>query len=189
MYILFHTMQLHDTQGKRLYLTADERRAFMAAASKAPRPVRTFCAVLHDSRCRTSEALALTPERIDLTGQALTIETLKKRRSGVYRTVPVPPGLLDQLDLVHGIRESPEARQRACRSSLVAVGAQHRLAARHGRHGRGRARGRAASFAQGIAARLRHPCHRFGRAAQHAVEMDGVFHPGGDGDLCQRHRG
>ena len=31
-----------------------------------------------------------TPERIDLTGQALTIETLKKRRSGVYRTVPVP---------------------------------------------------------------------------------------------------
>ena len=99
-------MQLHDTQGKRLYLTADERRAFMAAASKAPRPVRTFCAVLHDSGCRISEALALTPERIDLTGQALTIETLKKRRSGVYRTVPVPPGLLDQLDLVHGIREA-----------------------------------------------------------------------------------
>lgn len=101
----FH-MQLHDTQGKRLYLTADERRAFMAAASKAPRPVRTFCAVLHDSGCRISEALALTPERIDLTGQALTIETLKKRRSGVYRTVPVPPGLLDQLDLVHGVREA-----------------------------------------------------------------------------------
>ena len=83
-------MQLHDAQGKRLYLTADERLAFMAAASKAPRPVRTFCAVLHDSGCRISEALALTPERIDLTGQALTIETLKKRRSGVYRTVPVP---------------------------------------------------------------------------------------------------
>ena len=29
------------------------------------------------------EALALTPERIDLTGQAVVIETLKKRRSGV----------------------------------------------------------------------------------------------------------
>lgn len=86
-------MQLHDTQGKRLYLTADERRAFIAAAAKALRPVRTFCAVLHDSGCRISEALALTPERIDLTGQALTIETLKKRRSGVYRTVPVPPDL------------------------------------------------------------------------------------------------
>lgn len=99
-------MLLHDPQGKRLYLTADERRAFMAAASRAARPVRTFCAVLHDSGCRISEALALTPERIDLTGQAVVIETLKKRRSGVYRAVPVPPGLLDQLDLVHGVREA-----------------------------------------------------------------------------------
>ena len=33
-------------------------------------------------------------------------ETLKKRRRGVYRAVPVPPGLLDQLDLVHGLREA-----------------------------------------------------------------------------------
>src|SRR4249919_2618059 len=32
-------MQLHDTQGKRLYLTADERRAFMAAASSTTLPV------------------------------------------------------------------------------------------------------------------------------------------------------
>ena len=105
-YNLFHTMQLHDTQGKRLYLTADERRAFTATAAKAERPVRTFCAVLHDSGCRISEALALTPERIDLTGQAIVFESLKKRRSGVYRAVPVPPGLLDQLDLVHGVREA-----------------------------------------------------------------------------------
>ena len=99
-------MQLHDAQGKRLYLTADERRAFMAAAAKAVRPVRTLCAVLHDSGCRISEALALTPERIDLTGHALVFETLKKRRKGVYRAVPMPPGLIDQLDLVHGVREA-----------------------------------------------------------------------------------
>jgi integrase len=85
---LLFQMQLNDTQGKRLYLTADERRAFMVAASKAPRPVRTFCAVLHDSGCRISEALTLTPERIDLIGQAVVFETLKKRRSGVYRAVP-----------------------------------------------------------------------------------------------------
>src|SRR4051794_30912498 len=71
-------MQLHDAQGKRLYLTADERRRFIAAAARAERPVRTFCAVLHDSGCRISEALALTPERIDLTGQAIVLETLKK---------------------------------------------------------------------------------------------------------------
>ena len=85
-------MQLHDAQRKRLYLTADERRAFMATTAKAERPVRTFCAVLHDSGCRISEALAPTPERIDLTGQAIVIETLKERRSGVYRAVLEPPG-------------------------------------------------------------------------------------------------
>jgi integrase len=102
--ILFHVMQLHDATGKRLYLTADERRAFIAAAVKAERPVRTLCAVLHDTGCRVSEALALTPERIDLTGRAVVFESLKKRRQGVYRAVPVPPGLLDALDLVHGVR-------------------------------------------------------------------------------------
>ena len=40
-------MQLHDAQGKRLYLTADERVAFLAAAAKAARLVRTLCGVLH----------------------------------------------------------------------------------------------------------------------------------------------
>jgi len=51
-------MRLFDGEGRRLYFTEDERRAFMAAASKAPRDVRTFCAVLHSTGCRISEALA-----------------------------------------------------------------------------------------------------------------------------------
>ena len=33
-------------------------------------------------------------------------ESLKKRRRGVFRAVPVPPELLDTLDMVHGIREA-----------------------------------------------------------------------------------
>jgi integrase/recombinase XerD len=105
-YILFHTMQLYDHHGKRLYLTADERRAFIVAAAKAERPIRTFCTVLHDTGSRISEALALTPERIDLSGRAVVFESLKKRRPGVYRAVPVPSGLLDALDMVHGVREA-----------------------------------------------------------------------------------
>jgi integrase/recombinase XerD len=99
-------MQLHDARGKRLYLTADERAAFLAAAAKAARPVRTLCGVLHATGCRVSEALALAPEHVDLTGRAVVFESLKKRRRGVHRAVPVPPGLLDQLDLVHGVREA-----------------------------------------------------------------------------------
>jgi integrase/recombinase XerD len=99
-------MNLHDTQGRRLYLTADERRAFIAAAATADRPVRTLCTVLHDTGCRISEALALTPESVDLSGRAVMFESLKKRRRGIYRAVPVPPALLDTLDMVHRIREA-----------------------------------------------------------------------------------
>ena len=36
----------------------------------------------------------------------VVFESLKKRRRGVFRAVPLPPDLLDTLDMVHGIREA-----------------------------------------------------------------------------------
>jgi len=54
-------MSLHDRKGHRLYLTAEERTAFLAAAQHFPREVRTLCVILHDTGCRISEALSLTP--------------------------------------------------------------------------------------------------------------------------------
>jgi integrase/recombinase XerD len=104
-------MQLYDAEGRRLYFTEDERRAFVTAAAKAPREVRTFCGVLHATGCRISEALALTAQQINLSGRVVVFESLKKRRKGVYRAVPVPPELLDALDLVHGIREAQRRGQ------------------------------------------------------------------------------
>jgi integrase/recombinase XerD len=97
-------MRLFDAEGHRLYLTEEERRAFVLAAAKAPREVRTFCGVLHATGCRISEALALTPRQVDLSGRVIVLESLKKRRRGVFRAVPVPPALLDMLDMVHGVR-------------------------------------------------------------------------------------
>src|SRR3954449_9618076 len=86
-------MPLFDAEGRRLYLTEDERRAFVAAAAKAPREVRTFCGVLHATGCRISEALALTAQQIDLSGRVVVFESLKKRRAGVTRTAGRPrPG-------------------------------------------------------------------------------------------------
>src|SRR3954464_2253821 len=104
-------MQLFDAEGHRFYLTEDERRAFVSAAAKASREVRTFCGVLQATGCRISEALALTADRIDLSGRVIVFESLKKRRKGVFRAVPVPPELLDALDLVHGIREAQRRGQ------------------------------------------------------------------------------
>jgi integrase len=120
-------MRLHDREGRRLYFTEDERRAFLTAAAKAPREVRTFCGVLHATGCRISEALALTAQQIDLSGRVVVFESLKKRRSGVYRAVPVPPELLDALDLVHGLREAQRRGRRGDRPQLALAMAECRL--------------------------------------------------------------
>ena len=98
-------MRLYDTQSHRLYLTGSERDDFRRAAEKASREVRTYCHTLLYTGCRPSEALALTANRVDFQAQAITFESRKKRRSGIYRAVPVPAALLDALDLVHGIRD------------------------------------------------------------------------------------
>jgi integrase/recombinase XerD len=98
-------MQLHTADGTRKYLTAGERDAFLREADLADRPIRTLCMTLAYGGCRLSEALALTADRVDLAAGVLVFESLKKRRTGIFRSVPVPPALLDTLDMVHGIRE------------------------------------------------------------------------------------
>ena len=62
--------------------------------------------------CRLSEALALTADRVDFAAGVLVIESLKKRRAGIYRAVPVPPALLDALDLAHGLANADPAAAR-----------------------------------------------------------------------------
>jgi integrase/recombinase XerD len=47
--------------------------------------------------CRISEALNLTVERIDLTGNAIVFETLKQRERGIFRAVPIPDSLVTLL--------------------------------------------------------------------------------------------
>ena len=101
-----HRMELglYDARGHRKYLTTAERAAFLTAAEEAPREVRTLCGLLAQTGCRLSEALWLTADRVDLRADLVVFETLKKRRSGVYRAVPVPHALVDMVDLVHGLR-------------------------------------------------------------------------------------
>ena len=104
--------ELFTSQGERKYLTAEERRRFIAAAKAHERPeVRTFALVMVYTGCRISEALELTPRRIDASAKALTFRTLKQRREDVYRAVPVPDELLDTLELVHGVRKALRGRK------------------------------------------------------------------------------
>ena len=67
--------------------------------------MRTFCYVLAHTGCRISEALQLVGERIDFDAGAIVFESLKKRKRGVYRAVPVPPTVLEMLAMVHGLKD------------------------------------------------------------------------------------
>jgi integrase/recombinase XerD len=97
--------QLVDGQGRRKYFTADERKAFLSASVNAPPEVRSFCGVLLYTGCRISEALALTVKDVDLSEKCIVLKCLKKRHAVVFRKVPVPPDLLDTLDMVHRLRQ------------------------------------------------------------------------------------
>ena len=104
--------QLFDRRGSRKYLTQQERALIEKTVGKFPREIRTFIGVLLYTGCRISEALALNADHVDLDEGMIIFESLKKREKGIYRAVPVPPKLLDTLDLVHSIRTTREGRSR-----------------------------------------------------------------------------
>lgn len=106
------TASLYDANGQRKYLPPNERVAFLLAADGAEREIRTFCHTLAFAGCRISEALALTAGRVDLTDGVVVFETLKKRQRGIYRPVPVPPALLDTLNMVHDLKSAQKRRDR-----------------------------------------------------------------------------
>jgi len=80
-------MSIFDADGRRLYFTDDERKAFMKAAAEQPRDVRTFCGVLHYTGCRISEALEITLRSIDLSARVVIFRSLKKRKQGDRCTI------------------------------------------------------------------------------------------------------
>ena len=103
-------IRLFDNAGRRLYINAAERAAFLAAAQEQHRTVRTFCYTLHYTGARISEVLALRPSKVDLAERAVIFCSLKKRANIVHRAVPVPDGYLDSLNMVHGLREARRAK-------------------------------------------------------------------------------
>ena len=94
---------LFGSNGRRKYLNVEERRRFMGAARQRPPSARLFCLVLAWTGARISEALALTPAAIDIDSGVITLETLKRRRRGFLRQVPVPRPVLRELDREFGL--------------------------------------------------------------------------------------
>ncbi|WP_417455903.1 tyrosine-type recombinase/integrase [Kordiimonas sp.] len=105
------TSLVFDARGNRKYLNLSERQAFLRVATASEPEVMTFCMVMAYTGARISEVLALTPMRIDLEGQAVVLESLKKRHKGHFRSVPVPMELLNIIDRVHAIRDAQQNAQ------------------------------------------------------------------------------
>ena len=103
---------LVDARGRK-YLTASERKDFLAAVRAHPQPgTQTLARTLALTGCRVSEALAVRACDIDLEAAEIRIATLKRRREH-WRAVPVPQDLVHELDLVHRLRRaqaSPRGR-------------------------------------------------------------------------------
>lgn len=107
-------MRLWDNQGQRLYLTPEEREAFLKAADNEVREKRMLCHVFHYTGCRTSEILELAPYRINTDQKEIVIRTIKKRKydnqgrrkKPQFRAVPVPGELIKDLDLVFDLKNN-----------------------------------------------------------------------------------
>jgi integrase/recombinase XerD len=98
-------MSLYGSSGGRKYLNATERRRFIEFAQRASPAVRLFCLMLRWSGGRISEVLALTPAAIDVESGVANIQTLKRRKSGIVRQVPLPLDVLGELNRVFKLRQ------------------------------------------------------------------------------------
>src|SRR4051812_7529418 len=87
---------LYDREGNRKYLTTAERNAFLNASKGMSKDVRLFNSVLAYTGARISEVLALTPHQIDVGARLMVFETLKKRKIGMFRAVPIPVELMNE---------------------------------------------------------------------------------------------
>ncbi|MFT4251427.1 MAG: site-specific integrase [Caulobacter sp.] len=99
--------RLFDADGARKYLCASEWKRFVRAAEKAAPQTQALCLLLALTGCRVSEALAVTPARLDRAAGRVVFRTLKRRRR-VFRAVPIPPELMRALcDLA--VSRAPDA--------------------------------------------------------------------------------
>jgi integrase len=89
-----HSYSLFNRDGQRKYLTSSERRKFHQAASEQETEKKLFFFMLFYSGARISEVLNLSVSSIDISEGIVVIESLKKRRRGVYRIVPIPEGFI-----------------------------------------------------------------------------------------------
>lgn len=98
---------LFDLYGRRKYLNAVERERFINAAATFEARIYALCLMLHFTGCRISEALAVCPMHLDAHENVVILQTLKQRKRGVFRMMPLPPTLVALLHHLAGDEDAP----------------------------------------------------------------------------------
>lgn len=99
--------------GNKKYIDKREKNMFLDMASKMENDRKILCIILAETGCRISEALNLRAKDIDISSKYIRFDTLKKRRNGICRSVPVSPSVIRKIDRIFGIskgRISPDDR-------------------------------------------------------------------------------
>ena len=98
------TISLHDPKGQRKYLNQAERLRFLECTKSRPIHIKLFCQLLYYTGARIAEIHNLTVDNLDFSNKTVVIETLKKRKRGIYREIPLPDPLLEDLETyINGI--------------------------------------------------------------------------------------
>ena len=92
-----NTISLYTSKGQRKYLNQNERQRFFNCTKDLRTDKRLFCQTLYFTGARISEVYNLMPLFIDYSNKTIVIETLKKRKKGIYREIPVPISILNDL--------------------------------------------------------------------------------------------
>src|SRR6266478_7056112 len=106
---------LFGINGSRKYLNAAEQKRYWQAIQTLPPEQRLFCTVLSLSGGRISEVLSLTPNAIDVESGDIALKTLKRRKRGVIRQIPLPHQIISEFESQFGIgtvRLDPQLRNR-----------------------------------------------------------------------------
>ena len=70
----------------------------MAVAKQQSRQLRLFCQLLYYTGARIAEIHNLTAQSIDFSNKTVIIESLKNRKQGICREIPIPDFLLKELE-------------------------------------------------------------------------------------------
>ena len=87
-------MTLHTGQGQRKYLNQSERLRFFEITKKKSIDIKLFSQLLFFTGARIAEVHNLNVQSIDFSNKTVILETLKRRKRGIFREIPLPPFLL-----------------------------------------------------------------------------------------------